>query len=683
MRHLRFLWLALATVCFADEGMWTFNSVPTAKIKQAYGFEPDAKWLENVRLSSARLADGCSASFVSGQGLVMTNHHCAQSCLAQLSSKEEDLLTTGYHARTAARERKCPSMEVNQLVKISDVTDRVKASTKGMAGEAFTKARNAEIAKIEKECQGANDTKGRCDVVSLYNGGLYNLYEYRRFQDVRLVFAPEFAIAFFGGDPDNFMFPRYDLDMTFFRVYEDGKPLATPHHFKWSPNGSKEGELTFVTGHPGTTQRLKTIAELKMMRDLNFPRALETMSELRGMITQFQERGAEQRRISNDTLFSYENSIKAIRGEQRALLDSRFFGTKEKEEAAFRAKIQANPKWRKEYGSLWNEQTALLARQRDFFEESTPLNQLMQTSDLLRHGVRLIRLGQELPKPDGERLSGYHDSQLPGLRRQLLNKAPLYKEFEVEMLTFSLTKLREYLSPDHPAVKALLGKQSPREVAAAAIGGTQLDNAGTRQTLLDGGAAAVAASNDPLLALAKKFEPIQRALILKGEKELQPEATRISEALAKARFDAFGTSIYPDATFSLRLSYGQVKGWRERGQEVRPYTILGGVYERATGAEPFALPPSWLERKSKLDLTVPFNLVTTNDIIGGNSGSPLINKNAEVIGLIFDGNIHSLGGAFGFDETVNRAVAVDSRGIAETLRKIYEAKELLGELGVN
>jgi hypothetical protein len=471
--------------------------------------------------------------------------------------------------------------------------------------------------------------------------------------------------------------------MTFFRIYEDGKPVATPNHFKWSPAGSKEGELTLVTGHPGTTQRLKTIAELKMLRDYTFPRSLEMMSEYRGFLTQFQERGAEQRRIASDTLFGYENAIKAVRGEHQALLDSRFFASKEKEETAFRAKVQANPKWRKEYGQLWAEQVALLEKQRDFDSEVVPLNRLMQFSALFRQGVRLVRMGMELPKPDADRLMGYHDSQLPVLRQQVLSKAPLYKEFEIENLTFALTKMRESLGPDHPAVKAMLGKLSPREVAKAAVNGSGLDNPEVRKALMEGGAKSVDASGDPMIVLARTFEPLQRALITKQEKDLQPETTRISEALAKARFDAFGTSIYPDATFSLRLSYGKVRGWRERGQEVRPYTILGGAYERATGAEPFALPSSWIDNKSKLDLTVPFNLATTNDIIGGNSGSPLINKNAEVIGLIFDGNIHSLGGAFGFDESLNRAVAVDSRAITETLNKIYDAGELLKELGVS
>jgi hypothetical protein len=687
MKYLNLLLLlALATVtgglAQAEEGMWTFNNFPTAKVKAAYGFEPSQAWLDNVRLSSARLAQGCSSSFVSPNGLVMTNHHCAQGCISQLSTKTEDLFATGFFAKTQQEERKCPALEVNQLVNISDVTDRVKASTKGLSGEAFSKARTAEIAKIEKECQGDDDSKGRCDVVSLYNGGIYNLYKYRRYQDVRLVFAPEFAIAFFGGDPDNFMFPRYDLDLTFFRIYENDKPVATNNYFKWSPNGAKEGELTFTSGHPGSTQRLLTVAQLKMMRDFSFPRQLMLYSEMRGYITQFQERGPEQKRISNDTLFGIENSIKAIKGEHEALLDEAFFATKVKEEEDFKARIMKNAKWRKEYGTLWTEQAALISRMRDFSMESGPLNNLMQMSPMFANSVRLIRAGMERPKPDSERLPGYNDSALASLRQRILSRAPVYKEFEVERLAFSLTKLRELLGADHPSVKAMLGKQSPRDLAKSAIEGSKIDNVDFRKKLFEGGSKEVDAAEDPLIALAKKFEPIQRGLIRRSEKELDPESTRIAEALAKARFDAYGTSIYPDATFSLRLSFGSVKGYQERGQEVRPFTIMGGAFERHTGAEPFALPQSWLDNKMNLDQTTQFNLVTTNDIIGGNSGSPLINKNAEIVGLIFDGNIQSLGGAFGFDGAVNRAVSVDSRAIVESLKKIYKTDRLLTELGV-
>ena len=663
----------------AEEGMWTFNKFPSAKVKQLYGFEPSQAWLDNVRLSSARLAQGCSSSFVSGQGLVMTNHHCAQGCLSQLSSKESDLFANGFYAKQLQDEKKCPALEVNQLVAITDVTGRVQTSTKGLSGEAFTKARNAAISVLEKECQGGDDSNDRCDVVSLYEGGIYNLYKYRRYQDVRLVFAPEFAIAFFGGDPDNFMFPRYDLDMTFFRIYDGGKPVATPNHFKWSPDGVKEGELTFISGHPGTTQRLLTVSQLKMMRDFTFPRTLPLMSEYRGFLTQFQERGPEQRRISNDTLFGIENSIKALKGEYEALLDEAFFGIKAKEEAAFRARIAANPAWNKEYGGLWARQTALTARMKDFEIESSPLNYLLYSS-LFGHSMRLVRASVERAKPDADRIPGYNDGQTPQLRQRLLSDAPIYKEFEIEKLTFGLTKMRELLGPDHVHVKALLGRQSPRDLAREVMNATKLDGVKEREALFAGGAAAVAASGDALLELAKKFEPLQRAYILQSQKELEPEATRISEALAKARFAVYGTSIYPDATFSLRLSYGQVKGWREAGKDVRPFTILGGTYERATGADPFALPQSWIDNKDKLDQTVPFNFATTNDIIGGNSGSPVINQKAEIVGLVFDGNIHSLGGAFGFNSAVNRAVAVDSRAIKEALRKIYNADRLLEEI---
>jgi hypothetical protein len=679
MRILLFLAIcAFSGAVYAEEGMWTFNNFPKDKVKKAYGFEPTQDWLDHVRLSSACLAQGCSSSFISPNGLVMTNHHCAQGCISQLSTREQDLLTNGFYAKEQAQERKCPALEVNQLTGITDVTEKIKSATKGLTGEEFTKKRNATVAELEKACQTGEGV--RCDVVSLYNGGVYNLYQYCRYQDVRLVWAPEFAIAFFGGDPDNFNFPRYDLDITLLRIYDNGQPVKTPHYFKWSEAGAKEGELTFVSGHPGSTQRLLTVAQLKQLRDETFPNRLFQMSEMRGMLTQYQLRGEEQKRFSNSALFGIENSMKAIKGEWEALVDETFFDSKVKDEAAFKAKVMANPKWRKEYGQLWNEQMAMMAKARPLTKESGALSMPMSGSRLFSDAVRLVRWGMESKKPDGERLPGYNDSQVPAIRQGLFSPAPISKEFEIERFTHALTKMREQLGPDHPSVKTILGRKSPRELATETINATRLEQAAERRRLFEGGMAAVDASTDPMIAFAKKFEPIQRELVVRIQKEIQPEGTRISEALAKARFDVYGTSIYPDATFSLRLSYGSVKGYQENGKEVRPFTILGGAFERHTGADPFALPKSWLEGKDKLDLTVPFNFVSTNDIIGGNSGSPVINQKAEIVGLVFDGNIQSLGGAFGFDETVNRTVSVSSRGILETMKKIYNVDRILEEI---
>lgn len=675
------------STAYAEEGMWTFNNFPAAKVKQAYGFAPTKAWLDHVRLSSARLAQGCSASFVSPNGLLMTNHHCAQACLSQLSTKERDYFTNGFYAPEMADEKKCPNLEANQLVDISDVTARLTAAGKGLSGEALTKARDAEQDQITKACQTSDDI--RCEVVSLYNGGVYNLYKYQRYQDLRLVFAPEFAMAFFGGDPDNFNFPRYDIDLTFLRVYSGGQPLATKDYFPWSPDGSKEGDLTFVSGNPGSTERLLSMAAQAQLRDYVYPRILLDFSEYRGLLTQFQQRGEAQKRASNNDLFGVENSIKSIRGEWEALLDPEFSGKLAKQEREFRARVAAHPAWNAKYGSLWNLEAKTLAIAKEQGLYMGPVvdlavrataNARFTRSELLRDAIMLNRLARERIKPSAERLPGYGDADLPGLRQLLLNDAPINKELEIEKLTYALTKYREDLGADDPRVKTLLGKQAPRDIATSVITATHLDEAATRKKLFEEGQAAIASAHDPLLELGAIAEQISREVLNRSRQEIEPVLTRTSEGIAKARFEVYGTSIYPDATFTLRLSYGSVKGYREKGHAVAPYTIIGGAFERATGAEPFALPQTWLDAKSKLDLTTPMNFVTTNDIIGGNSGSPVINQKAQIIGLVFDGNIQSLGGAFGFDESVNRTVAVDSRAILEALRKVYKAERLLNEL---
>lgn len=680
MRHLLTVLLLLPVTLSAEEGMWTYNNFPTAAVQKKYGFAPTQSWLDNVRLSTVRLAQGCSASFVSPNGLVMTNHHCVSTCVQQLSTKEKNLHADGFYARQASEEKRCPDLEVNQLVEISTVTPRITTAVTGKSGEAYTKALNAEKATIEQECAKGDDNT-RCDVVSLYNGGVFDLYKYRRYQDVRLVFVPEFRIAFFGGDPDNFMFPRYNLDLGMVRVYDNGQPLATPNHLKWSKAGTKEGELTFVAGNPGSTERLKTISELEYIRDFQLPNRLFSLYEFRGMLWQFQQRGEEQKRISNDDLFSVENSIKALKGEYEALVDKRFFAQKVDAERDLRKRVAANPKWQAEYGKVWDQVSQAMELQKAMYRKHTPLVRLGR-SELYQIAFTLVRATRELGKPGPERLPGFHDAALPQLKQGLFSEAPIHKEFETEKLAQSLEKLREMLGPDDEAVRKLLGKQSPRELAEKLVAGTSLETVANRKKLFEGGWNAVESSPDTMIAFARLVEPMERGYLLQEQKEIEPVLTRAGEALSKIRFAVFGSTVYPDATFSPRISYGSVQGWMENGRKIGPYTILGGAFERATGADPFRLPDSWLQKKDQLNLTTPFNFVTTNDIIGGNSGSPVFNRSAEVVGLIFDGNIHSLGGAFGFDEKMNRSVAVDSRGITETLTKIYGAERILKEIGV-
>ncbi len=660
----------------ADEGMWTYDAFPSDKVEKKYGFRPSGAWLENVRLSSARLAGGCSASFVSENGLVLTNHHCAHECIEQLSTAQRDFVKSGFYAKTLADEVKCPTVEVNQLVRIGDVTQRIRAATQRLEGEAYHKALQGEMAKVEKECQTSSEL--RCDVVTLYQGGVYQLYEYRRFQDVRLVFAPEFAIAFFGGDPDNFMFPRYDLDVAFLRVYEGGKPARMKSWFRWSPKGAQAGDLTFVSGHPGGTDRALTTAQLAMQRDVVLPDRLQRLAELRGLLTGFQLLGPEQKRTSNAHLFYVENGYKALRGQLLSLQDRAFFRSLVAKEDALKAQLAKDPK---ASGALAAFDAIAKAQDRllQIRDEYGALEKGFQGT-LFGLARDLVRGGAERQKANPDRLREYRESNLPVLTQELFSEAPIHSELETLLLGHSLAKIRERLGPDHPSVKKLLGNESPEEVAKRVVEGTKLRELPLRKQLWEGGAPAVAAARDPLLALAAAIDPDARAVRRTFEDEVESVVQKNHERIAEARFAVQGRTTYPDATFTLRLSYGAVEGWSEKGKPVEPFTVFAGAYERHTGRDPFALPESWLASKEKLNLQTRFNFVTTNDIIGGNSGSPVIDRDAQIVGLVFDGNIHSLGGEYGFDPSVNRTVAVHSAAILEALTKIYGADRLVQEL---
>jgi hypothetical protein len=680
MKRLLLATLLLAPALgLADEGMWTFNDFPRAAVEQAYGFKVTDAWLENVQLSSARLAHGCSASFVSQRGLVMTNHHCAHSCIEQLSTKEQDFVKHGFYAATAADEVKCPELEVNQLVAISDVTARMARATEGKGGRDFFLAQRGEQAAIEKACQTAETL--RCEVVSLYRGGIYNLYEYQRFQDVRLVFAPEFAIAFFGGDPDNFMFPRYDLDVAFIRVYQGGKPAAMKNWFRWSAAGAKDGELTFVPGNPGATNRKLTVAQLEYQRDTALPERLVAMAERRGQLTEYAHRGAEQARHSNVKLFHVENGLKALTGRLEALQDKPFFDSKVKAEAEFKAALARDPATAARYLPAFDAVAGAVAEQKKL-RRQLEFKERLSGGQLLGLARTLVRGATERAKPNAERLREYSETALPQLIQGLFSPAPVYPEFEIFELTHAFTRMREKLGPDDPFVRKVLGRKSPAELAAELVNGTNLADAAVRKRIWEGGPAALdaAVKADPMLAFAASIDPDGRAVRTIHEDSIQPVLVKNQELIAQAHFAVEGTSAYPDATFTPRLSYGAVKGYQQHGKQVPPFTTMAGAFARATGREPFALPRSWLDAKGRLDLETPFNMVTSNDIIGGNSGSPLINAGGEVVGLVFDGNIQSLGGDYGFDPAVNRAVSVTSSSLVVALQEIYRAQRIVDEL---
>lgn len=667
----------------ADEGMWPFNNVPRAEIKKRYGFEITDAWLMKVQMASVRFNNGGSGSFVSPDGLVLTNHHIASDTLHKISSAEKDYVKDGFYAPTRDKEVRAPDLELNVLVSIEDVTARVNSVVKpSLSGVEASAARRAEVAAIEKE---STDKTGlRSDVVTLYQGGQYNLYRYKKYTDVRLVFAPEFAIAFFGGDPDNFTYPRYDLDMALFRVYENDKPVKQENYFKWSKAGAQAGELVFVSGHPGSTARLNTVAHLEYLRDTGLPFVLKLLNRQHALLAKYSTLGEEQARRAQEEYFSIENSLKAFRGQLEGLQAKSLMEKKRKAEEALRQAVAADSRKQKEFGDAWDNiakgRKALPAYSRDYslLEGGAGFN-----SELFSIARALVRLSAENAKPNAERLPEFTDVRRESLELNLYSPAPIYADLEKIKLADSLAFLSEELGADNPMVKKALNGKTPEARAAELIEGSKLADVAYRKQLAAGGVKAIEESNDPMIVLARSIDTESRVVRKRYESEVQSSERASYAKIARALFETEGTKLYPDATFTLRLSYGAVKGYQENGKQIKPFTTVAGLYERAAehgNKFPYELPATWLKNKSALDLNTAFNFVSTNDIIGGNSGSPVFNKNAELVGLIFDGNIQSLVGNFIFDESQNRAVSVDSRAMLEALRKIYHANEVADEL---
>jgi len=667
----------------ADEGMWTFNNVPRAEIKKRYGFDVTDEWLKKVQLASVRFNNGGSGSFVSANGLVLTNYHIVEDIVSEVSTPEKDLAKEGFVARSRAEEIKAPSLELNVLKSIEDVTGRVNGAVKaGMSdAEAFT-ARRAEIAAIEGESTKA--TGLRSDVVTLYQGGQYNLYRYQKYTDVRLVFVPEFQAAFFGGDPDNFNFPRFNIDMALVRVYENDQPVHPESFLKWSTAGAREGDLVFVTGHPGSTARLNTVAHLQELRDTSIPIILRLLERREAMLKQYMGLGAEQTRRAQNDLNSIQNSLKVYRGQLAGLKDKALMDRKMRAEAVLRKSIGANPERQKMYGTAWEAIAKAhlglpsYIRERRIFDQGGGFNTTM-----FGFARTLVRLAAENEKPNAERLPEFTDARRASLELGLYSPAPIHDDFEKLKLADSLSFMVELLGADHVLAKQILNGKTPEARASELIEGTKLKDPSFRRELAKGGRQAVEASTDPMVVLARTIDPKARELRKRYESEVTGvERTNYSK-IARARFETEGARLYPDATFTLRLSYGTVRGYIEKGRKVAPFTTLGGLYNRAMRFKsefPYNLPPRWVEKKAAVNLSTPFNFVSTDDIIGGNSGSPTINRKGELVGLIFDGNIQSLVGDFIYDESVNRAISVDVRAMTEVLRKVFDANEIADEL---
>jgi hypothetical protein len=671
--------LAAAPMIHAEEGMWTFDNPPLKLLKTKYNFTPTQAWLDHLRLSSVRLNDGGSGSFVSPNGLLLTNHHVARGQLQKNSSAEHDYVRDGFFAATPDQEMKSPDLEVNVLVGMQNVTARVQGAAKGIADEAKAlKARDAEIAAITKESK--DKTGLRSDVVSFYQGGEYWLYQYKAYTDVRLVFAPEQQAAFFGGDPDNFTYPRYDLDMALFRVYDNGKPLHTDNFLKWSAKGAAPGELIFISGHPGTTERDDTVAQLLVQRDVVGPAVTEYLQRRISTAQAFAAQGTEQARLVGSLIFGLQNSLKVYLGRKNALADPAIMAKKEAEEADFRQKVAANPEWQKAYGDAWD----IIARAEEKVRPEIKGQIFRRTdSQLFNLALTIVQYVAEIKKPDGERLVQFHDAALDGLNFRLKSPAKIPVATEKLYMAAALKLGEEKLGKDDAFVQAIVQGGDVDTVVNAMVDGTKLGNPDFRKSLLDGGEAAVAASTDPMIVAARRVDPVVRETTRRMRDTISSVLTPAGEKLGKARFLVYGKDAYPDATFTLRLSYGTVDGFPYNGTIAPPFTTFYGLYDRAasfSNKPPFDLTPKEAANRDKLDLSTPLDFVSTGDIIGGNSGSPVVNRDGELVGLIFDGNIESLAGDFVYDGTKNRAVAVHSAGMIEGLRKFYGANALADEL---
>ncbi|HYE24405.1 MAG TPA: S46 family peptidase [Clostridia bacterium] len=680
-----FITVFLSFAC-ADEGLWLYNAAPADRIKARYGFTLTDEWLDHVRESSVRFNNGGSGSFVSQNGLVFTNHHVASDCVSKISTSEKALLTTGFYAKSQAEEARCPDLELNVLVGIEDVTGKVIGSAGAVSASEAAGAQRSRMSALEAECAKGGQ---RCDIVTLYSGGMYHLYKYKRYTDVRLVFAPESAIANFGGDADNFEFPRSAMDVAFFRVYENEKPLVLKHWLKWTTAGVRQGELVFMSGHPGSTSRLATGAELDYLRDVQYPLMIKWRQQSMDAARRFSTASAENARIIQTLIYSLENSQKSQKGYQAALLDKKLMAQKAADEQALRTRLVASDPT---IEGAWKQLAAAMQAQREIFVP-LQLGERMTGFDsrLARLARNLVRAASERLKPNGERIREYRESALPSLEQEMFSTAPVYDALETHTLTVAFEKLLQELGPDHAWVKRALGGRTPSEAASAYVSGTKLKDMDVRKALYQGGTEAIAKSEDPLIALLRDLDPAFRDVRKRYDDQVDAVVKREAGRIAQARFRLGGKELYPDATFTLRLSYGSANGYVEdgrgsivpKGTKIPHYTEMGAAFAREQkmgGKPPYELPASWHAAKQRLNLKTPLNFVSTADSIGGSSGSPIVNTRGELVGINFDRNMQGLGRNFYYSEEGMRHIAVGARGITEALQKIYGAQALANEL---
>jgi hypothetical protein len=664
----------------AEEGLWTFDAFPAATVERTLGVRVGADWLEHLLAGSVRLTTGCSGALVSPRGLVVTNEHCVLACAQSLSDDAHDRIAGGFGVGAAEEEKPCPGLQAEILVGIADITGAVFKASEGKTGEGFVKAREAVLAHVERAaCHG--DRRYRCQVISFFGGGQFKLYKYRRYEDVRLVFAPEFGVAFFGGDPENFTFPRYDLDVAALRLYDHGRPARESAWLSWAARPPMAGEAVFVSGSPGVTQRALTVAQLETLRDVTNPALRNFDADLRDRLIAFSAQGPRERRLAADRLFEAENTLKVIRGQGAALADPTFLAARRAEEATLQAATARDPVLSAAVGDPWRELAALRAP----YARQFPVWRQLESgagagSRLFWYARTLVRGAEERLKPTAERLPEFSDARLLLVEKALLDPQPVDTRLETLLLETWLTDTRSALGPGDPAEAVILGKDEPAALARSLAQGSRLADPVVRAALWKGGLRAILASDDPLIAYVLKTDPLSRAARQVWENDVLGPTDVAAERIARVRFAVRAEGVYPDATFSPRISFGRVDGWRDGAAAVEPFTTLGGLYQHATDAAPRRLPPRWLAARDSLDPGVVLNFVTTNDIVGGNSGSPVVDRAGAMVGAAFDGNQASLAGDFSYDGAANRTVVVSTAAIGEALAKVYGRPDLVKEL---
>ncbi len=669
--------LTAAPAARAEEGMWTFDNFPADRMRAEMDWAPDQPWLDRAMVGTARLP-GCSASNVSEAGLVLTNHHCVISCVTAVSTTETNYIEYGFMAPVREEERRCPNMLVDVLTSISDVTANIETATAGVAAEGFARARDGEIARLTGACASARE---RCEVVTLYQGGRYGLYRYHTYSDVRLAFAPEHGMASFGGDTDNFNFPRYCLDFALLRLYEDGRPAATPNHLDMRFTPLAEGEIVLVTGNPGRTSRLRTSAELAFERDVSLPWQVASLTDLHQELVVYSALGPDQSRIASGMLQDVENSVKGLSGRRQALADPAGFAHVAAREADLQMRVRRNRAATRDAGDAWAEiERAQTAYRSQFFRYQYLELRAGERSQLFAWARDLVRGAAEREKPDAERLARFAEARLPVMARALRANRPVTPDFEALHLAFWLTQTREHLPANDPAVGRIFGDETAATLAER-LSHSRLTDPAYRAQLWIGGAAAIAQSDDPMIVFVRNWDVDARAVRESYVTQVEAPVARAQERIARARFRAFGETDYPDATFSPRITYGRVIGWSEPGgRVVGPFTHTEGLYERASGGAPFVLSQRWIDAHARLDPRGIFNVATSTDVIGGNSGSPLLDREGDVVGAVFDSNVHALGGEYFYDGALNRSVTVSATIIRTALSDVYGMHALVAEL---